>query len=131
MMLLGAVIRVKSYRQLGRHYTFELAVHKEHQLATEGMYSVVRHPGYVGGLLFLYGAAICQLGRGSYWEVSCAGKNLAAYMFGLVYVLCIAHISVAAVIRTRQEDRVLQAEFRKQWDIWASNTRYRLVPSIY
>ncbi len=131
MAVIGAVVRLKSYRKLGRSYTFELALLKEHHLVTGGIYSVVRHPGYLGGLLFLYGAAICQLGRGSYWEASDVGKSLAGYIFGWVYLLCIAQISVAAVIRTRQEDRVLRAEFRAEWDAWASNTRCRLVPFIF
>ena len=131
MMVVGATIRKISFRQLGRNFTFELAVRKEHRLVTTGLYSLVRHPAYVGLLIFLYGAAISQMGSGSYWRVSGMEKSIIGQVFSLVYWSCLVYVSVVAVIRTREEDAVLRDEFREQWDAWAAKTRYRLIPRIY
>lgn len=131
MMVLGAAIRVVAYRQLGRNFTFELAVRKEHELVTSGMYSVVRHPGYVGASLFFCGAVICQTGPGSYWQVSGWKGSYAGCAFGLAYGLCIAHIFAVMAVRMGKEDAVLREAFPEQWDAWASKTRFRLVPLVY
>ena len=131
MMVLRAVLRVISYRQLGNQFTFQLAVRKEHKLVTTGLYSVVRHPSYVGALMVIYGAAICQMGSEYHWRVPGLTESALGRLISVVYWLCIAYVSVGAIIRTRQEDSVLRAEFGQQWEGWASRTRFRLLPPIY
>jgi protein-S-isoprenylcysteine O-methyltransferase Ste14 len=34
------------------------------------------------------------------------------------------------IYRTGEEDRLLKREFGAQWDKWAENTRYRVIPFV-
>lgn len=131
MMLSGTLTRVTAYRQLGHCFTFHLAVRKEHKLVTNGLYSIVRHPSYTGALLFFYGAAISQMGPGSYWAESGMWRGVIGQVYGVVYLSMIAYLTIGIVIRVRQEDGILRAEFQQQWDMWAKDTRYRLIPYIF
>lgn len=64
MTTMGAWIRYKCYKTLGKLFTFEMTIGKDHALITSGPYSVVRHPAYTGtlaafiGLVPLYGAKV-------------------------------------------------------------------------
>jgi len=51
----GGLLRWLCYRALGRHFTFQLTIKKNHTLVKEGPYSVVRHPGYTAFLLTFLG----------------------------------------------------------------------------
>lgn len=55
MITLGGCIRYSCFRALGRLFTFEMSIRDEHELITDGPYSVVRHPSYTGALLTLIG----------------------------------------------------------------------------
>ncbi|PSR94548.1 hypothetical protein PHLCEN_2v4416 [Hermanssonia centrifuga] len=41
MMCAGTVIRSAAYRHLGRYFTFELSIKKDHKLITDGPYSII------------------------------------------------------------------------------------------
>ena len=58
---LGGYIRYSCYRALGRFFTFEMSIHKGHQLITNGPYRVVRHPAYTG-IIFWVTGLICWHG---------------------------------------------------------------------
>ena len=55
IITLGGYIRYSCFRALGRLFTFEMSIRDEHELITDGPYSVVRHPSYTGALLTLIG----------------------------------------------------------------------------
>ena len=63
--ILGGLIRYKCYRALGRMFTFEMSIRKNHKLITSGPYAIVRHPSYVGvilvasGLMLIHGSKVC------------------------------------------------------------------------
>ncbi|KAJ8509106.1 hypothetical protein ONZ45_g8690 [Pleurotus djamor] len=48
--LLAALYRRHCFAVLGRHFTFDLAIRKNHKLITSGPYSIVRHPSYTCAL---------------------------------------------------------------------------------
>jgi protein-S-isoprenylcysteine O-methyltransferase Ste14 len=81
-----------------------------HQVATSGPYRIVRHPGYVGAIL--YTLAMPAL-LGSVWALIPA--VLAATLF---------------VVRTYLEDRTLHAEL-PGYPEFAQQTRYRLLPGVW
>lgn len=81
-----------------------------HRVATEGPYRFVRHPGYVGTLLFFLAT---PLALGTWWA--------------LLPALPLASI---LVMRTALEDRTLRAELDGYRD-YASKVRYRLVPGVW
>lgn len=81
-----------------------------HTVETQGPYRYVRHPGYVGMIVFELGT---PLTLGSLWALVPAAVLVAAL-----------------VVRTALEDRTLQSELAGYAD-YARRTRYRLVPPIW
>jgi protein-S-isoprenylcysteine O-methyltransferase Ste14 len=81
-----------------------------HAVATNGPYRVVRHPGYVGMILFEL--ALSTL-LGSWWAILAGG--ICALLF---------------IPRTVLEERTLKAELPGYAD-YTSKVRYRLVPGIW
>jgi len=81
-----------------------------HVVCDTGPYRFVRHPGYAGSILPLFGVV---LALGSVWTLIPA-----------------AVASIIAVIRTVLEDQTLQEELPGYRD-YARRVRYRLIPGIY
>ncbi len=81
-----------------------------HVVCDTGPYRFVRHPGYAGIILPLFGIA---LALGSVWTLIPA-----------------AMATIIAVIRTGLEDQTLQEELPGYRD-YARRVRYRLIPRIY
>ena len=73
-------------------------------------YATVRHPGYVGGLLFAVGTA---LGLGSLWALFPAG------------IACLL-----LILRTQWEDQTLQAELPGYRE-YTERVRYKLIPGVW
>jgi len=48
---IGSYIRWSCFQALGKMFTFEMSIRKDHQLVKTGPYSIVRHPAYTGVLL--------------------------------------------------------------------------------
>jgi protein-S-isoprenylcysteine O-methyltransferase Ste14 len=83
---------------------------RDHQVATTGPYQYVRHPTYVGTILF----GLCiPLFLGSWWALIPGGL-----------------IAILFVIRTALEDRALQNELPGYAD-YAQRVRYRLLPGVW
>ncbi|MCX6773969.1 MAG: isoprenylcysteine carboxylmethyltransferase family protein [Candidatus Micrarchaeota archaeon] len=83
---------------------------RKHRVVTIGPYAIVRHPGYLGMIVFY---AAMPLGFGS--------------LYGLVPALLLA---AAFVFRTHFEDEFLQKDL-KGYKEYAKKVRYRLVPGIW
>lgn len=81
-----------------------------HTVAKNGPYRYVRHPGYLGMILFELGLSILL---DSWWALVAGG-------------LC----AILIIIRTALEDRALQAELNGYVD-YAQHVRYRLLPGIW
>ena len=81
-----------------------------HTVASAGPYQYVRHPGYVGMLIFTLATPLML---GSLWALGVA-------------VL----IVVVTVVRTSLEDRTLQSELVGYAE-YATRVRYRLLPGIW
>jgi len=89
---------------------YRLQEDRGHAVAQGGPYRIVRHPGYVGTILFELSTPLLL---GSWWAFIAGG--LAALLF---------------VVRTALEDRTLQAELVGYED-FAAQVRYRLLPGIW
>jgi len=81
-----------------------------HAVVTRGPYRFVRHPAYVGMILFELGMA----------------SLLASWPALLVSGVC----ALLLILRTALEDRTLQTELPGYLD-YARQVRYRLVPGIW
>lgn len=81
-----------------------------HVVCDSGPYRFVRHPGYAGNILALFGIA---LALGSVWTL------IPAWV-----------ATIIAVMRTALEDQTLQDELPGYQD-YAQRVRYRLFPGVY
>ncbi|NPV69205.1 MAG: isoprenylcysteine carboxylmethyltransferase family protein [Firmicutes bacterium] len=81
-----------------------------HQVATAGPYRYLRHPGYVGMVMFTLGAPLLL---GSAWAFVPAGATV-----------------LLTVLRTALEDATLQRELDGYKD-YAARVRYRLLPGVW
>jgi len=81
-----------------------------HVVCDTGPYRFVRHPGYAGNILPLFGIV---LALGAVWTLIPAAVAL-----------------IIAVIRTALEDQTLQEEL-PGYRAYAQRVRYRLIPRIY
>jgi protein-S-isoprenylcysteine O-methyltransferase Ste14 len=81
-----------------------------HTVAASGPYRYVRHPGYLGAVLFALASPVLL---GSTWAAALLAVLLPAY-----------------VLRTALEDRVLR-EGLPGYEAYAQNVRCRLIPAVW
>ena len=81
-----------------------------HTVVTGGPYQYVRHPAYVGAILYELAVPVLLA---SWWALIASGLN-----------------AIVLILRTALEDRTLQAELTGYVD-YARQVRYRLLPSIW
>jgi len=105
----GIVLSVWAARVLGKSLTPFPRPLPESQLATTGPYRLVRHPIYLGGLLFFAGLSLAFT-----WP-AVALSGCLAVMWG---------------VKTRVEERFLAEQF-PQYDAYRRRVRRRLVPFVY
>lgn len=58
LLFFGIAIRVWAIQTLGKHFTATVQIKENHQLITNGPYSIVRHPSYLGAWMAITGTAL-------------------------------------------------------------------------
>jgi protein-S-isoprenylcysteine O-methyltransferase Ste14 len=124
---------------MGKQFTFEVSVQKDHKLITTFPYNIVRHPSYIAQFFVWIGMFTALASPDGWTRTFVWGylvKNggvagaLAAIVMGLVVLFYLAGFQMC-VARTAHEDGLLRETFGKEWDEWAKNVPYRLVPGVY
>jgi protein-S-isoprenylcysteine O-methyltransferase Ste14 len=95
---------------MGRNFSGYVTLQEGHQLVTDGPFAWVRHPRYLGIISQSLGYSLVHL----------AGLGM----------LATALLAAALVVRLQLEDRLLHAEFGRQWEDYARRTP-RLLPGIW
>jgi len=128
---LGGFIRYRCYQVLGRFFTFERSIKRDHELVTTGPYSIVRHPSYAGTMLVYTGMTLCHWTRGSWVRES--GLLDTPIGGGLAYGFTALIISTFLPLlgRMSKEDKMMRTTFGDAWARWASQVPYALIPGIY
>jgi protein-S-isoprenylcysteine O-methyltransferase Ste14 len=90
--------------------TVRIQTDRGQKVIDTGPYAIVRHPGYVGGILFSVGIALCL---GSLWALIPAGLA-----------------SALLILRTQWEDQTLQAEL-PGYKAYTERVRYKLIPGVW
>jgi len=137
LSIVGSLLRTHCYRALGRMFTYELSIRKEHKLITSGVYAIVRHPSYTGAISIVLGFLLCGLSRHS-WLVTCSPlfpdpsietrmMNVLASTFISMFVGVVAML----VQRMNNEDAMLEKNFGEEWKSWARRVPCRLIPRMY
>lgn len=133
LIYVATAIRLACYRELGRHFTFQLAILPGHKLITSGPYSIVRHPSYTASTMSNLGVVLCQVGAGSFLNEVVMNEKIFGWghVAGAAWVVAVTAVSYMLIKRIPREDLALRKEFGAEWDRWAQRTKYRLIPGIY
>ena len=113
ILLMGGSIAifVASSRALGRNWSLVARTRSDHELIRSGPYAYVRHPIYLGMLLFLFGLAV-TLGH---W---------------MQLIVAVPVFLVGTAIRTRLEDGLLEQSFGDAFRSYRSSTP-ALIPRLF
>ncbi|WP_018291208.1 isoprenylcysteine carboxylmethyltransferase family protein [Verrucomicrobium sp. 3C] len=106
----GGALRIWPVFVLGRRFSGLVAIQPEHKLVTSGPYRYLRHPSYLGLLVYVLGWGLAFR--------SWAGVVLA----GLLLPPLLARIAA--------EERLLRSKFGAEYDAYRSRTA-RMIPGIY
>lgn len=110
LFIAGGVLRVAPMFVLGRRFSPLVAIQEQHELATDGLYGVIRHPSYLGaGLTMLGWTLVFRSGLG----------------------LLLMPIAVwLGVARIDAEEALLASEFGETYAAYRRRT-WRLIPFLY
>jgi len=106
----GGALRLSPVFVLGRRFSGLVAIQPGHTLVTSGLYSVIRHPSYLGLI------------------VNSLGWGL-AFRSG-VGVLLTVLVMPPLLIRIRAEERMLLSQFGDEYRAYCARTS-RLIPGLY
>ena len=108
--LAGGALRIWPIFVLGRRFSGLVAIQPGHELVTDGIYRVIRHPSYLGMIILMLGWAL-------------------AFRSGLGVILA-ALIVPPVLARIRSEETLLRFQFGDEYDAYRRRT-WRLIPGIY
>ena len=111
MFAVGLVLRWWAIITLGRFFTVDVTIQKDHDLVDRGPFALVRHPSYTGVLLAFIGFALSL-------------RNWAAL------VVILVPIFVAFVRRMNVEEEALSQALGSRYAAVMARTK-RLVPGVY
>ena len=146
LALAGAFLRYTAYDALGQFYACRnrgpgpctpvpcgAQRGHAHALITAGPYATVRHPGYAGLVLCTTGLVVLQLDALKASDLVPWGAVVEWVSVGMrnVALVCAILATVGAMRRIPDEERMLRARFKGEWEAWAERVRYRLVPGVY
>ena len=110
LFVVGCILRLAPVFVLGRRFSGLVAIQEGHELVTDGLYRVIRHPSYLGLLMGLFGWALVFR--------SAIGV--------LVSLLLIPPL----VARMNSEEALLESEFGQRYSDYRRRT-WRLLPFLY
>jgi protein-S-isoprenylcysteine O-methyltransferase Ste14 len=111
LVIAGLLIRWIAILQLGKSFTVDVAIVDKATLKTDGIYSRVRHPSYLGILLIVSG--------------------FAALMNSLYsFLVLVVPVFIAVLYRIKVEEKLLTEEFGDNYSEYKKETKM-LIPGIY
>jgi protein-S-isoprenylcysteine O-methyltransferase Ste14 len=110
LFIVGGTLRLWPVFVLGRRFSGLVAIQRDHELVTNGIYRYVRNPSYLGLMMGALGwALLFRAGVG---------------------VLITALLLIPLVARMRSEERLLAEHFGAEYKSYQART-WRLVPGVY
>ena len=109
--VLGLAVRYLAFATLGRFFTRTLRETDEHALVTNGIYHLIRHPGYASDILIFVGAGLAM------------GNWLATVVVILMFV-------PAYIYRIQAEEGMLIEIFGEEYIAYQKKTK-RIVPYLF
>jgi protein-S-isoprenylcysteine O-methyltransferase Ste14 len=95
---------------LGRLYSPEVTIQKNHRLITDGPYRLIRHPRYLGG-------AIQGIG------LSLLFRSWIGIVLTFLFIVIVS-------FRIKDEEALMGREFREEWESYCKKS-WRLIPGLF
>jgi len=111
MIFVGIVSRVFIIKSLGKYFTVDVTIRKDHQIKKDGIYSILRHPSYAASLLTFLGLGIYL----NNW-----------FSLGIAFIPPF----LAFLYRIKVEEKALIEQFGQDYIDYRKSTK-RLIPFIY
>jgi protein-S-isoprenylcysteine O-methyltransferase Ste14 len=111
MIITGFIIRWTAIMQLKNAFTVDVAINNTHELKTNGLYRIVRHPSYLGLLMIMTGEAVSMDSLGS-------------------FIVVVLPVTLSIFYRIYVEEKLLEEEFGETYKNYKRNTK-RIIPYIY
>jgi len=111
LIILGLALRWSAILTLRQYFTVNVAIHSHQRIVQNGLYSLIRHPAYLGSI------------------ISFLGLGLALINWIALLLLLIPVVS-AFVRRMDVEERALAQEFGSHYKDYCRAT-WRLIPWLY
>ncbi len=111
LLLCGLAIRWAAILTLGRYFTVNVAIARDHRIVQAGLYRFVRHPSYSGLLLAFVGMGL-------------------SFHSWLSLGILVLPIAAALARRIGVEEQALRAAFGGEYEAYAART-WRLIPWIH
>ncbi len=106
----GFVLMQAGEKYLAKQFSIEVTLQKGHKLIQNGPYQYIRHPRYLGILVFFTG-------------ISLTFRSL----LGIMLVIVLAAVLVWRVFA---EEKMMHQEFGKEWEAYRAKT-WRLIPYLF
>ncbi len=106
----GFVLMQAGDKYLAKQFSIEVTLQKDHKLIQNGPYQYIRHPRYLGILVFFTG-------------ISLTFRSL----LGIMLVIVLAAVLVWRVFA---EEKMMHQEFGKEWEAYRAKT-WRLIPYLF
>jgi protein-S-isoprenylcysteine O-methyltransferase len=111
LFVVGLLLRWWAIITLGRFFTVDVTIEKDHEVVERGPFRWVRHPSYTGVLLAFVGVALSLRNWGA-------------------LVLILVPIFVAFVHRMNVEEEALSRALGERYAEYMTRTK-RLIPLVY
>jgi protein-S-isoprenylcysteine O-methyltransferase Ste14 len=95
---------------LGKQFSVDVTIQEDHKLVTGGPYKFIRHPRYLGIIVFFAGISLIFLS----W----------------ISLLLVLFLMAVLLWRIRDEEKLMHQEFEKSWEDYKKRT-FSLIPFIY
>lgn len=106
----GFVFMQMAEKYLGRQFSVEVTLQKDHQLIQGGPYRFVRHPRYLGILAFFTG-------------ISLVFRSWLA-------ILVVSALGIVLIWRVYAEEALMQQEFGAAWEAYCKKS-WRILPFVF
>jgi protein-S-isoprenylcysteine O-methyltransferase Ste14 len=110
MFSLGLIVTTWAEAKLGKLFSTEVTIQKGHKLVTGGLYQYLRHPRYLGMLVFSIGISLVFRS----W----------------LTLLLVTAMTLVLLWRIHDEEALMHEEFGSDWEAYSQRS-WRLIPFVY
>ncbi|KAF8307948.1 hypothetical protein DL93DRAFT_1972051 [Clavulina sp. PMI_390] len=126
---LGSLFRIWAMESLGRFFTFQIAIRKNHKVIKSGPFGLVRHPSYTGVQIMILGEWLLMQ-TGNIGQRYLASSSRPSWATILISLLPVALSSVAILPRLAKEEKMLVDGLGAEYSRYQVEVPWKLIPGL-